>query len=134
MAHGRSSDVWLAVGILCDPPVRGVAFDGAVACFVDGAYCFVGEKVAEFGTQHLPRGFWDCYGGAALSAPALQELGWFVVTLLAALAGYPERWQGAVFGRAVQVERESVRRELAQLREIVRRAKAEGRTVASWGE
>jgi hypothetical protein len=63
MAHGRSSDVWLAIGILRDPPVRPVAFDGAVACFVDGAYCFVGEKVAEFGTQHLPQGFWDCCWG-----------------------------------------------------------------------
>jgi hypothetical protein len=124
-------DVGIAIGVLREPPVRGVRFDGAGAGFVDGAFFFVGEKLAEFGTRHVPLGFWDYFGGTTLTAAGVEELGWFADTLGAALAEYPEHWEVDAGDKIYPVERESLRQELRQLGEIVRRARAEGRAVAS---
>jgi hypothetical protein len=134
MAQGPFRDVGIVIGILLDPPVRGVKFDGMVASFSDADYYFVSEKLGDFGPYHIPPWFWDCFGGASITGSALEELGWFADTLVGALADYPDHWDVDACGKPARVERERVRRELCQLGKIVRRAKSEGRTVVSWGD
>jgi hypothetical protein len=129
-------DVKLAIGIPHDPPNPQVMFDGDAAFFTDGAYWFVAEKLVEFGVQHIPLKFFDCYGGCRLSGLGLDELEWFANTLAGVLNGYPERWEvnAQVFGQPAFVEREALLREVARLRAVLRRAREEGRPVASLGD
>jgi hypothetical protein len=132
----RYYDMKVAIGIPNDSQTRRVVFDGEVAFFTDGAYLFVAEKLSEFGVQHIPPGFFDCFGGCPLSGPGLDELEWFANTLLGSLGDYPERWEldTMVGGRPAFVERDALRREVSRLVAIVRAARHESRPVASFGD
>src|SRR5262249_30483976 len=125
-------DVKIAIGILKDPTNRRIMFDGVVAFFTDGMYWFVAHKLDEFGVQHIPPGFFDCYGGCRLSGPGLEELEWFANTLLGSLGDYPDRWELDVFigGKPAFVDRDILRREVVRLVAVVRRAREEGCPVA----
>jgi hypothetical protein len=142
MTPSRPYDVGIAIGIVTDESAQPMTFDGLVAFFTDGAYWFVWQRLKEFDSARIPLDFFDCYGGASLTGAALEELDWFLKVLVGSLGDYPEQWE-VHSGTQIAPERKELYQpvhkatllcELAQLEQIVGRARAEGRTVASFGD